>query len=174
MKTISSQSQLQKIMEQKLINVLNDSADEILEEFKEYVQKYVYDNHGQNSVYKNPNGQEFKENWEWTAIKKKAFELSKTMFFDWENLSNEPDYFSDSPYNGKVYGIHGSMVRERDRDVRKYLPEILNRRLSSRSPVSVFRPQQYWKVFISVMFNAGKISKIIEKHAKKHGLEKVR
>jgi len=92
------------------------------------------------------------------------------MFFNWEEISNEPDYFSDNPYGGKIYGIHGSMVRDRDRDVRKYMPEILNRRYSSRSPVSVFRPQQYWKVFVSVMFQGGKLSRILEKHANKQGL----
>ena len=156
MKTISNPEQLKKIMEQKLTLVLNNAAEEILEEFKDYVQKYVYDNHGDNSVYDNPKGQEFKNNWEWTPIRKQALELSKTMFFNWEELSNRPDYFKDDPYNGKVYGIHGSMVRDEDRDVRKYLPAILDKPLASSSGISVFRPQQYWKMFTQDMFNGGK------------------
>lgn len=152
-------------MREKLERVLNGASEEILKEFRTYIVEFVYENHKKPTVYKNPNGREFLENWEWTALKKSVLEMSKEMFFNCEKVSNEPDFFG-------FYGIHGSMDKNFDgRDTPQYLPEILNRKMSSSSPISVYRPQQYWNMFIKDMFTGGKLKKIIDKHAKRHGLE---
>ena len=164
---VNKSSLLQQILEQKLELVLNGATDEILKEFQKYVVEFVYENHGKPTVYKNPNGREFLENWEWTKLKKSALSMSKEMFFNYEKVSNEPDFFG-------FYGIHGSMDKNYPgKDTPQYLPEILNRKISSSSPISPQRKGEYWNLFIKDMFAGGRLKKIIDKHAKKHGLQPV-
>lgn len=162
---INNPQQLQSAMERAVRRMLDSASKEILEEFKEeYIQKYVYDSHGKNKVYQNPNGQEFKESWEWTGIQKLSDELVTTMWYNYSKMSTNPGAFG-------LVGIHGSNVEGWSPDERPYLAETLDKTgYSSSLWVSVKRPVAYWQKFIQDMFNAGKLQKILEKHARANGL----
>ena len=155
---------MKNVLEKKIEQLLENSANEIIDEFKNYVIRFVYENHKKPTVYENPNGREFLDNWEWSKIKKVGLEMSKEMFFNWKNISNDPDRFG-------LYGIHGSMITGWDRDARRFMPEILDKKISSSARISVIRPQTYWKMFIRDMFQGGQLKKIIDKNARKLGLQ---
>jgi len=160
---VLNQSQLQKIMEQKIRQLLEKSSEEIMDEFKTYVQRFVYDNHGKNSVYRNDDNK-FIDSWDWTDIKKKALELSTEMFLNWEKMDSHTSRF------GK-YGIHGSTVGGMWKpDARPYMDAILDKAISSDAAISVYRRQQYWKMFTKDMFQGGKLKKILDRNAKALGL----
>jgi len=160
---ISNQSQLEKVMEMKVRQLLEKSSVEVMDEFKTYVKRYVYDNHGKNVMYRNDDNK-FIDSWDWTDIKKKALELSKEMFLNWQKMDSDPSRF------GK-YGIHGSTVGGMWKpDARPYMDAILDKPISSYAPISVYRRQQYWKMFTKDMFQGGKFKKILDKNAKALGL----
>jgi len=175
--TLYNIGQIQAEMEKIAELVIRETTKEVLEDFKEdYIQKYVYDDHEPNKVYSNPKGQEFKNAWEWEDIKKSANTISSTMFYNWKKMSNIPHYFTGSDYSGfgggVEIGIHGSNVGRWDSDERPYLAETLNKSgFSSGLWVSVERKEgQYWNRFISDYVQSGKLKRVIDKHAKKHGL----
>jgi hypothetical protein len=146
--------------------LIKDVSEELIILFKEdYIQKYVYDSHGDNEVYFNPKGQEFKESWEWEEIKRSATQVSRMMFHNPDKMSSIPDYFG-------FVGVHGSMVDGWDSDERSYLPEVLNKRgYSSKLWVSVSRPAGYWTMFLNHMIVNKKLNFIVAKHAIKYGLK---
>lgn len=160
---ISNQLQMKKALESAIEKVLEESANDIMAQFKVYIQKYVYENHGKNSVYRNDDNK-FIDSWDWTDIKKTAYSMSKEMFLDWEKMESHPSRF------GK-YGIHGSTVGGIwQPDARPYMDAILNKPISSDAPISVYRRQTYWTMFIKDMFQGGELKKILDRNAKRHGL----
>jgi hypothetical protein len=153
--------QLQQILEQKARNVLEKSSKEILKMFKdEYVQKYVYDSHGDNKEYSET--LEFKESWVFTNIEKKANELVTTMF-------SNPALMSFNPTEYSTVGTHGSTFGNPN-DVRPYLSEILDKNLSSSLYVSVFRSTRYWNKFLEDHIYGDGLRNIFNKHCLAEGL----
>jgi hypothetical protein len=154
--------QLNLIMEQKVRTVLEKSSKEILQLFKEKYMTYVYDQHGENAEYSNPNGKEFENSWEWKTIEKKSNELITEMWSNPALMSHNANAFS-------WVGIHGSSFGSPD-DVREFMPAILDKNMSSSLPVSVYRPTRFWNKFVEDYVRGDGLKKIIDKHCINEGL----
>lgn len=163
---------IKEVLEQKARIIIKKTTDEVLERFKGYIQEHVYDGHEPNEIYYNPRGQEFKEAWDWTPIKKEVDMLVTRMWYDWSEMSNIPDFFIKGKNGGISVGIHGSKVGDWDSDERPYLAEVLNKTEPSSSLwISVGRKKAYWNEFIDDFIKGGELGRIIKKHAISEGFE---
>jgi hypothetical protein len=164
---------IQKAMVMVAELVIEDVSKELLDKFKkDYVQKYVYDSHGENSVYENPHGNEFMEAWMWDDLQKSATGVSKKMFYNWTTMGLNAYAFGYGNPDAVNTGIHASNVDGWDMDERKYLMETLDKSgPSSKLWVSVKRPGGYWQTFINDYISGGKLRNMVAKYAKMRGLE---
>jgi hypothetical protein len=164
--------QVEKEMEKIARRAIENITKRVLEDFKkDYIQKYVYDSHPSNKVYKNPRGQEFKEAWNWTPIKTSLTELTSTMWYDYSKMTTIPNYFISGKNGGISIGIHGSEVGGWDTDERPYLMDTLNKvGYSSSLWVSVARTHAYWNEFINNYVYNGTLRRIINEEFSKLGI----
>ena len=166
MPIVQTTAELQGILDQIIEQVFDEVSDIILKTFKEnYIQKMVYNSHGTNAFYVNDAGQEFKEAWIWTPIKRSATEITRTMFYNWSQMDRNPSEWG-------TIGIHGSLISPWDEDERPYLMDTLNKvGRSSHLNVSVYRPQAYWNEFINDYVTSGKLKILFDNTFAKYGIK---
>lgn len=156
--TIDSPIQLQSILSSLGAEVVNEVSEKLLKIFREeYIQKYVYDNHGENKEY-DPTGQ-FKQAWEFTDVKPGLKEIVTELFYNWSTMT-----FSQSGY------VHSSASPNWPEDVREGLADWLNRHISSSHWFSVYRPELYWDMFIKEMVDENRIEKLFTESFAKRGI----
>lgn len=168
MTDIRNEAQLLGILETVIREVLEATADEVLEIFKrDYITKYVYESHMPNVKYHNKTRKptyEFRDAWDWTEIKKTLMTLSREMWFDPSKLS-----FDESTF------LHGSRYSTPE-DVRENLMDILNKTgRSSRLWLSstAIRPIAYWNKFLDDFISGGQLERILSKHFALRGIRRV-
>ncbi len=155
---IKNEQDLKKVMEKLAGEALEDASDEVLEIFKRnYIMGYAYiDNPKQYE-----RTFEFKEAWDFTALKKQANTILKELWYDPTKLKTfDPDRF-----------IHGSKYSSPN-DIRDNLPAILEGKQSSLW-LSVPRKGKFWEEFIQEMFSKGELDKILTKHFSKRGFVRI-
>lgn len=148
--------------------ILEETADEVIEIFKrDYIMRYVYESHMPNVKYHNNTRKptyEFRDSWDWTAIKKTLKTISKELWFDPSKLS-----FDESTF------LHGSKYSTPE-DVRENLMDILNKTgRSSRLWLSstAIRPVAYWNKFLEDFISGGQLDRILTKNFSLRGIKRI-
>lgn len=161
---IENPNQINKIIEGIARKVISDATEEILSDFKrEYVEKHAYVV-GSPKVY--PRGFEFRDAWIWDEIKRNADTLTTMMFNDWSGMQT-PSPRGKSPFIHTTFTSSGTRWAD---DSRKYLAEALDK-MNPSIWLTGNRTGGYWDKFKSGYVNSGKMKRVIDKHARKHGLE---
>jgi len=155
---IKNDSQLKSVMEKLAAEALDDASDEILKIFKDkYIMGYAYI----DSPKKYLRTFEFREAWDFTALKKQANTLFKELWYNPSEMKTfDPDRY-----------IHGSKFSSPP-DVRDNLPAILEGKRSSLW-LSVDRKGKFWQEFLKGMFDSGELNRIMTKHFSKRGFVKI-
>ena len=155
---IKNEQDLKKMMEKLAGEALEDASEEVLEIFKrDYIMGYAYIDNPKE--YRRTF--EFKEAWDFTALKKQANTILKELWYDPTKLKTfDPDRF-----------IHGSKYSSPN-DIRDNLPAILEGKRSSLW-LSVPRKGKFWEEFIQEMFSKGELDKILTKHFSKRGFVRI-
>ena len=163
---IGNASELDALMRKIARELLEAVAKEVLEDFKEYVQRYVYDVNKDPIEYQRT--MEFKEAWGFSEILSFADYLETTMKIDPFSMSSHA-----TTYNGV--------------DVRESLAAILNNdtdgfdyngdgryhgagRYDSSHWASRKSGAPYWDIFWSEYVEGGKLDFVVGKHARGLGL----
>jgi hypothetical protein len=167
MTDIRNETQLVGVLEMVLAEVLEQTADEVLEIFKrDYLMKYVYESHMPNVIYHENSRKptyEFLNAWDWTGIRKTIKTLSKELFYNAGKLSFNEETF-----------LHGSIYSTPE-DVRASLMDILNKKGRSSSlwlSSTAIRPVAYWDKFIDDFIVGGQLDKILTKYFAINGIRK--
>lgn len=149
--------ELEKVLEEKARATMEGASRDILKLFKEYVLEYVYDHTPRD------NGS-FIELWDWSEIEKRSNTLVMEMFHDWGEMA-EPDPRATYPFRHTTFMTEGW-----DDDARPFLAETFDGTKFKNWEYSGDRLGGYWTKFIEQELNSGGIKKIIDKHARKNGL----
>lgn len=155
---IKNDNDLKALMEKLAGEALEDASEEVLSIFKnKYIMGYAYiENAKQYS-----RTFEFREAWDFTALKKQANTLFKELWYNPSEMKTfDPDRF-----------IHGSKYSSPP-DVRDNLPAILEGKRSSLW-LSVDRKGKFWQEFLKGMFDSGELNRIMTKHFSKRGFVKI-
>jgi hypothetical protein len=153
-------------VEKLATEALEAASEEILEIFKrKYVEKYIYNSHGKNSIYHAGSGKpsyEFRDAWRFTELRKQLNIISTELWYNPGRLEFDMDTFK-----------HGSLYSTPP-DSRASLMDILNKSgYSSSLWLSVSRSVPYWDKFLEDAFSGGLLNKVITKHFTSRGFVKV-
>lgn len=172
--TISNENELIKVMKEAVRKALDGVTKDVLQIFREeYIMKMVYEEHIPNSRYYNNSRTptyEFKDAWDWSAIREDVKELSTQLWYDGSTLSFDEigdDWRNDTYLHGSRYSTPP--------DVRMHLMDILNKKGRSSSlwlSSTAVRKRAYWTEFIKDMITRGELEKIVTKHFVANGFIK--
>ena len=163
MRKISSVAELEKVIEEAARRTMEGASKDILTLFKKnYVTEYAY---VKGAPVKYPQTFDFRESWIWSDIEKHASTLSIEMFSDWTKMK-PPSSRGKTPFRHTTF--------EKSRwvdDARPFMDAILND--LPNSWLTGDRIGGYWTKFVEKELNAGKLKKIIDRHARRNGLNPV-
>jgi len=111
---------------------------------------------------------DFRDSWVWSDIEKQSDTLTMKMFNDWEKMS-APSSRGTPPFRHTTFTSSGTIWAD---DSRPYLAATLDREpiAPGAAWLTGDRIGGYWTKFISEVYKSGEVKKIIDKHAKAHGL----
>lgn len=153
---VSNDTELTILLQKIATDVIEKVSESILSELKEIIKSDVYGSHGPNKIYPTmTEDSEFLNAFEWDKISKSVKTITTIMFYNWKQMSVNPDIYQHSSY-ADTWGD----------DTRAELAGYLN--ITGKKGVypnlfmSVDR-KPYWDRFISKMFGQSRINQLFDK-----------
>lgn len=160
---IRNPAQLNQILEKIVTEVIEEVSEKVLKRLQENIDRDTYGSHDPNKWYlsgsKRPSGQ-FKDSFEWEDTKKIANEITKTLWYNWQKMGNDPNEF-----------FHGSNIKGWPSDARQFLADFLNKSGPSSSLFISVNHEPFWTNTLNEIFQNGELKQWFDSAFKRRGIQ---